>query len=75
MTPQFHSECPQGPCEETFCQCEMGQGYLQTCEEGTMFDVVQCVCNWPWNIPECDAQAASLVARPATRCTKQKPMF
>merc|ERR1711872_78100 len=43
----------EGDCEDTFCQCNAGQGILHTCEEGTFFDPVMEVCNWPWNIPSC----------------------
>merc|ERR1712142_5904 len=43
----------EGDCEDTFCQCNGGQGFLHTCEEGTFFDPVMEVCNWPWNIPSC----------------------
>merc|ERR1712004_141028 len=76
----------EGPCENTFCQCEMGHGWLQTCQEGTYFDEVMCVCNWPWNIPGCEddldgradlelglqehAQALQTPHRPQPRCTK-----
>merc|ERR1712127_258585 len=49
---------PEGPCEPTFCQCKMGQGFLQTCKEGTFFDTNQHVCNWPWNIPACSSTPA-----------------
>merc|ERR1711872_595209 len=70
----------EGPCENTFCQCEMGHGWLQTCQEGTYFDEVMCVCNWPWNIPGCEddlelglqeqAQGLQTPHRPQPRCTK-----
>ena len=100
----------QGPCENTFCQCEMGHGWLQTCQvvdksdkehqenyfkwlislfleqEGTYFDELMCVCNWPWNIPGCEddldgqadlelglqeqAQGLQTPHRPQPRCTK-----
>merc|ERR1712179_121546 len=45
----------EGDCMNTFCQCSSGQGFLQTCQEGTFFDPNEEVCNWPWNIPCCDS--------------------
>jgi len=65
----------EGPCKNTFCQCEMGHGWLQTCQEGTFFDEEMCVCNWPWNIDACpesenEARTAFGLDRPRPRCTK-----
>ena len=55
-------------------------------QEGTYFDEVMCVCNWPWNIPGCEddldgpadleldlqeqAQDLQTPHRPQPRCTK-----
>merc|ERR1712071_118780 len=49
----------EGDCEDTFCQCIGGKGYLHTCEEGTFYDPVMEVCNWPWNIPSCSTTVAA----------------
>ena len=43
----------EGDCDDTFCQCVGGRGFLHTCKEGTFYDPVMEVCNWPWNIPSC----------------------
>merc|ERR1712212_486944 len=48
----------EGDCMDTFCQCSGGQGFLQTCQEGTFYDPVEEVCNWPWNIPSCGSTTA-----------------
>jgi len=69
----------EGTCKNTFCQCEMGHGWLQTCQEGTFFDEEMCVCNWPWNIPGCETEDGEKEARAVfgsrhsrarPRCTK-----
>merc|ERR1712183_113938 len=70
----------EGPCKNTFCQCEMGHGWLQTCQEGTFFDEEMCVCNWPWNIDACpesgnvgqerSARKAFGLDGPRPRCVK-----
>lgn len=32
----------QGPCKNTFCQCEMGHGWLQTCQVGSRWPGLNC---------------------------------
>merc|ERR1711902_145944 len=51
---------PEGPCDESFCQCQcVGNhcsGVRQQCFEGTFFHAVIHVCDFPWNIPACAEQ-------------------
>ena len=49
-------------------------------QEGTFFDEVMCVCNWPWNIDGCEnesdgqenqAREVFGLHGPRPRCTKR----
>jgi len=43
-----------GACSPEFCECSYGIAYLLTCEEGLVFNEPAHVCDWPFNVPECD---------------------
>eukprot|EP00092_Neocalanus_flemingeri_P029439 GFUD01031965.1.p1 GENE.GFUD01031965.1~~GFUD01031965.1.p1 ORF type:complete len:163 (-),score=50.32 GFUD01031965.1:50-538(-) len=61
----------EGACEDTFCQCIGGEGYLHTCQEGTFYDPVLEVCNWPWNIPSCSSTTAPPPTPSPSECVYQ----
>ena len=68
----------EGPCEDTFCQCVGGQGFLHHCQEGTFYDPVEEVCNWPWNIPSCGTtlEPTSTVQTECTyECSEENGLF
>eukprot|EP00091_Calanus_sinicus_P008143 TRINITY_DN1978_c0_g1_i2.p1 TRINITY_DN1978_c0_g1~~TRINITY_DN1978_c0_g1_i2.p1 ORF type:complete len:183 (-),score=54.36 TRINITY_DN1978_c0_g1_i2:17-517(-) len=71
----------EGDCEDTFCQCVGGEGFLHTCKEGTFYDPVMEVCNWPWNIPSCGSTLTPTISSTADpnectyECTEENGLF
>jgi len=43
----------EGGCEDFFCQCEAGTGFVHHCQDGLFFNPDSMVCDWPWNNPSC----------------------
>ena len=55
-------ECPPGfsgllPLQETckkFLQCASGRSFVMDCGPGTVFNPITMVCDWPYNVPDCN---------------------
>jgi len=43
----------EGDCENTYCRCVGGVGYLQHCSPGLVFYEPKIQCDWPYNVPGC----------------------
>lgn len=43
----------EGPCENTYCRCVGGTGYLQNCPPTLVFNEPQIFCDFPFNVPGC----------------------
>lgn len=46
---------PEACCDNSFCQCFGGIGYLQHCQPGLFFNENTHTCDFPFNIPCCQA--------------------
>ena len=51
---------PEGQCSPDFCQCEHGLEHPMACMDGLFFNPESSVCDWAWNIPECEEHTTSV---------------
>lgn len=69
----------EGCCENTFCQCFGGEGYLDHCPEGSVFNEDVGICDSPDHVPCCQAttsfppsnttDAMTTTSKPITECS------
>jgi len=46
---------PEGCCSNNFCVCEGGHGNLMHCQPGLIYNEVNMWCDYPANVPCCNA--------------------
>merc|ERR1711962_1333621 len=62
---------PEGDCSPYFCQCEHGMEHLMLCPQGLFFNPVPSVCDWDWNIPNCQNPTQEPTEKPTDEPTDE----
>merc|ERR1712142_232486 len=57
----------EGCCENSYCQCYGGVGYLKHCDGEGVFNEDLQACDWDWHVPCCNATMPTLPT-PEERC-------
>merc|ERR1719283_240196 len=60
LDPNQSRKYAEGPCEQQFCFCYQGYGYLRECAEGHFFNEEIQKCKYPWHIPGCQPTTTEL---------------
>jgi len=58
----------EGCCEQTYCQCYGGHEFLNSCEEGQVFNEEIQNCDWAWHVPCCNVTTPVPTTPPSEAC-------
>merc|ERR1711934_1152718 len=68
---------PEGKCSEVFCYCSNGNGILEACPSGLVFNPTSLECDYPGNVQGCsfhtfhptESSSSTPTATPSTPTT------
>merc|ERR1712123_158046 len=65
--PEENGFFAEGCCDNSYCQCYLGMGYLKHCDGDGVFNEELQSCDWDWHVPCCNASMPTLPT-PEEKC-------